>query len=455
MPPQPGGMTPIASPRFGDAGASLAHHMQRGYSEFTDEMLCGKYRFKRYLGHGSYGHVAEAVRISDGMRVAIKKVPNVFLNEVDAKRLLREMRILRLMRDHECIVSMLDLLPPADLATFNTLFMVFEFVDTDLSKLITSAQFFGNLHVQYMLYQMLLGLKYMHSSGIVHRDMKPANILVNENCTVKICDFGLSRGLNSSPSASQSSQQLEEQRIIEQLQVHREQQEEDHEEESMPSLQRQLTKHVVTRWYRAPEVIVLDKNYDTAVDMWSVGCILGELLAMQQTCLPDPALREPLFPGGACFPLSQDPDASSSRRDQLDVIFDILGTPSDDEISFLGVKARSYIRRKRPRPRRPWSEVYPACDERAYDLLEKLLTFDPRRRIDVDGALVHPYLADVRDPEMEQIHEPIPFEFEDRNIPIEELRDLIVQEICVYNPHVYAKNGVPLPGSRCVPLADE
>jgi mitogen-activated protein kinase 1/3 len=119
----------------------------------------------------------------------------VFDNEIDAKRLLRELRILRMLRNHEAIVDMVDLLPPTDPNTFNTIILVFEFVDTDLSKLIQSDQYFTTLHVQYMLYQIMLGLKYMHSGNVAHRDLKPANILVNEDCTLKICDFGLARGI--------------------------------------------------------------------------------------------------------------------------------------------------------------------------------------------------------------------------------------------------------------------
>jgi len=110
--------------------------------------------------------------------------------------LLRELRILRILQNHEAIVTLFDILPPLDCNQFKHLTLIFEFVDADLGKIFRTNQFFSTLHVQYMLYQILLGLKYMHSAGIVHRDLKPANILINEDCTIKICDYGLARGFN-------------------------------------------------------------------------------------------------------------------------------------------------------------------------------------------------------------------------------------------------------------------
>jgi len=118
----------------------------------------------------------------------------------DARRLLREIRILRALQEHECIVKLLDILPPEDPTNYLTLTLIFEFVDADLGKIFLTDQFFSTLHVQYMAYQILLGLKYIHSAGIVHRDLKPANILINEDCSIKICDFGLARGFNEDPS---------------------------------------------------------------------------------------------------------------------------------------------------------------------------------------------------------------------------------------------------------------
>jgi len=169
---------------------------------FDKDELLGKYEPIRELGKGSYGVVfegktlIEANKLQVGTRVAIKKVRRVFVTETDAKRLLRELRILRILRNHHSIVRLYDIIPPKDPNNFLTLTLVFEFVDADLGKIFRTNQFFSQLHVQYMLYQILLGLLYMHSAGICHRDLKPANILINEDCTIKICDFGLARGFN-------------------------------------------------------------------------------------------------------------------------------------------------------------------------------------------------------------------------------------------------------------------
>merc|ERR1712157_242998 len=129
-------------------------------------------------------------------KVGIKKVRRVFNTDTDAKRLLRELKILRTLRGHQSIVKLFDILPPVKPAKFKTLTIVFEYVDADLSKIFKTNQYFSSLHVQYMIYHMLLGIHYMHSAGIVHRDLKPANVLINADCSIKICDFGLARGFS-------------------------------------------------------------------------------------------------------------------------------------------------------------------------------------------------------------------------------------------------------------------
>lgn len=216
---------------------------------------------------------------------------------------------------------------------FNSLYIVLEYVDTDLAKLIRSNQFFSEMHVQYLLYQILLGAKYMNSAHVVHRDLKPANILVNEDCTLKICDFGLSRGIGAPPSTPGGA------RVC---------------------VRRQLTKHVVTRWYRAPELILLQEEYNTAIDMWSIGCIFAELLTMMKENVPSPALRRPLFPGSSCFPLSADnPMAYTDRVDQLNVIFEVIGTPVRGDIEATkSLKARTYLSSIPARPPKDLSAYF-------------------------------------------------------------------------------------------------
>eukprot|EP00968_Pinguiococcus_pyrenoidosus_P012718 scaffold1130_cov195-Pinguiococcus_pyrenoidosus.AAC.79 len=166
-----------------------------------------------------------------------------------AKRLLREIRLLTLAR-HENIISVLNLPPPPPSKPFNDIYIVTDLMETDLHRIIYSDQALGTDHVQYFIYQILRALKYLHSANVIHRDLKPSNILVNSNCDLKLCDFGLARGLN--PEDAESD----------------------------------LTEYVVTRWYRAPEVMLATQEYSCAIDVWSVGCIFAELLQ-----------RQPMFQG--------------------------------------------------------------------------------------------------------------------------------------------------------------
>ena len=162
------------------------------------------------------------------------------------------------------------------------------------------------------------------------------SILINEDCTLKICDFGLARIVHTneiSPTITKTSdtdadgnaRQPTVQDITDAAShltgVER------------PNLSRQLTKHVVTRWYRAPELILI-QPYSSSVDMWSLGCIFGELLSMQEGSVPKYQDREPLFPGGSCYPLSGDRVTSDTdeQMDQLSVIFSVIGMPSEEDL---------------------------------------------------------------------------------------------------------------------------
>lgn len=127
---------------------------------------------------------------------------------------------------------------------------------------------------------------------------------------------------------------------------------------------------MVTRWYRAPELILLEKDYNGAIDIWAVGCIFAELLTMMQENFPNIHDRKPLFPGGSCFPLSPDNNNKSnlpySTNDQLNLIFDVIGTPSDLDFSFLtDLKAQSYVKAFPTRTPMDLRERYPAAKEEA------------------------------------------------------------------------------------------
>eukprot|EP00826_Nyctotherus_ovalis_P018922 TRINITY_DN1574_c0_g4_i1.p1 TRINITY_DN1574_c0_g4~~TRINITY_DN1574_c0_g4_i1.p1 ORF type:complete len:265 (+),score=95.34 TRINITY_DN1574_c0_g4_i1:99-893(+) len=208
------------------------------------------------------------------------------------------------------------------------------------------------------------------------------------------------------------------------------------------SMKRQLTGHVVTRWYRAPEIILLEKDYGPAVDTWSVGCIFAELLSMMKENAPTYQDRHPLFPGKSCFPLSPDHKACvkkngfpASQSDQLNVIFDVIGTPTEEEMSFVtDAKALEYLKSFSARSRIDLKTRYPAAGDDALDLLNKMLVFNPFFRITVDECLSHPWLRGVRDKSLETIEpEEIKLEFEtDKNLDEKKLRALFMDEVNYY-----------------------
>ncbi len=244
----------IMSGRTRNALPYSAHTFKAGDHTFTVD---SKYNFTRVVGSGAYGVVISAQDTQLNSRVAIKMVPKAFQDEIDAKRILREIKLLKHLK-HDNIVGIVDMMPPMTryVDDFHDVYIVSELMETDLYRIIYSKQSLSIDHVKYFAYQILRALKYIHSANVLHRDLKPSNLLVNSNCDLKICEFGLARGvLDDNQMKDHSSRPL-------------------------------LTEYVVTRWYRAPEIMLACHEYDKPVDVWSTGCILAELLA-----------RKPYFPG--------------------------------------------------------------------------------------------------------------------------------------------------------------
>ena len=153
-----------------------------------------RYSLIRPIGKGAYGTVCSADDLLTNQRVAIKKIGNVFDSPLDARRTLREIRLLSRLH-HENIIGLKDVFPPpaASAGAFQDIYMVYDLLDTDLHQIIRSPQLLSADHVRLMTYQLIRGLAFLHSAGVVHRDLKPSNLLLNANCDLKICDFGLVR----------------------------------------------------------------------------------------------------------------------------------------------------------------------------------------------------------------------------------------------------------------------
>eukprot|EP00750_Incisomonas_marina_P018282 INCI2802.2.p1 GENE.INCI2802.2~~INCI2802.2.p1 ORF type:complete len:370 (+),score=63.49 INCI2802.2:345-1454(+) len=294
-----------------------------------------RYTNLKEIGSGSYGLVCSADDSVAGCKVAIKKVANVFDDLVDAKRILREIRLLRHLTGHANITAIRDVMTsPVNSTSFKDLYIVTDLFECDLDRIITSDQDLTDSHHQYFLYQILRGLKYIHSANILHRDLKPSNLLVKSNCDLAICDFGLARGV--------------------------------------PDGKVLMTDYVVTRWYRAPELLCDNQVYDNKVDVWSAGLIFAEIL-----------LRKPLLQG-------------KNYMHQLKLIVRLLGRPSEEELSCLAHKKAKEAIRELHYPGMPFEECFRFCkNPQAIDLLKQMLKFDPRKRLTVEECLAHPYLADL------------------------------------------------------------
>ncbi|KAL6569549.1 Mitogen-activated protein kinase 11 [Orobanche minor] len=332
-----------------------------------------KYIPIRPVGRGAYGIVCAAVNSETREEVAIKKIGNAFDNRIDAKRTLREIKLLRHM-DHDNVVAIKDIIRPPQKENFNDVYIVYELMDTDLHQIIQSNQSLADDHCRYFLYQILRGLNYVHSANVLHRDLKPSNLLLNANCDLKIGDFGLARTTSETDF---------------------------------------MTEYVVTRWYRAPELLLNCSEYTAAIDIWSVGCILGEIMT-----------RKPLFPG----------------RDyvhQLRLITQLIGSPDGASLGFLrSDNARRYVMQLPQYPRQHFASRFPDTSAAALDLLEKMLVFDPSRRITVVEALSHPYLAALHDINEEPVcPRPFVFDFEQPSFTEENIKELIWRESAIFNPN--------------------
>ncbi|CAI5972181.1 unnamed protein product [Closterium sp. NIES-64] len=306
------------------------------------------------IGRGAYGIVCSARDETTGEEVAIKKIGKAFNDRTDAKRTLREIVLLRNM-NHPNVIAIKDIIRPPNPQSFQDVYIVYELMPTDLHEVIRSGQAMDERHYKFILFQLLRGTKYIHSANILHRDLKPPNILIDARCNIKITDFGLARTRVETT---------------------------DH-----------LTEYVVTRYYRAPELLVNNQQYSASIDVWSVALIYLELVLGHIVLKGD------------------------NYVDQLRKTCELIGSPSAEDASFIvNDAARTFLLSElQGFPARNIRDVFPKLSEPAADLVQRMLVFDPRKRITVftpsylgspsppfahasfpttvDEALTHPYLA--------------------------------------------------------------
>ncbi|KAF8716463.1 hypothetical protein HU200_026343 [Digitaria exilis] len=311
-----------------------------------------------------------------------KKIHNIFEHVSDAARILREIKLLRLLR-HPDIVEIKHIMLPPSRKDFKDIYVVFELMESDLHQVIKANDDLTKEHYQFFLYQLLRALKYIHSANVYHRDLKPKNILANSNCKLKICDFGLARvAFNDTPTT-----------VF-------------------------WTDYVATRWYRAPELCgSFFSKYTPAIDIWSIGCIFAEVLT-----------GKPLFPG-------------KNVVHQLDLMTDLLGTPSMDTISRVrNEKARRYLSSMRKKEPVPFSQKFPNADPLALKTTGKAIKRLTQRTVQLQKRhcviLISKVFPGSKEKPSCQPIRKVEFDFEHKRMSKEEIRELIFREILEYHPQL-------------------
>jgi len=275
-----------------------------------------KFLAERKIGEGQYATIYAGREKATNRRVAIKKIKSVnFMDGIDMSS-VREIKALRELR-HENVVELVDVY-----SLRGSLHLVLEFLDSDLEMIIkTKSVVFSPADIKSWIMMTLRGLHHCHANFILHRDLKPNNLLISSDGTLKIADFGLARDFGEAPDL----------------------------------VTKPLTVQVVTLWYRSPELLLASSDYGPGIDMWAVGCIFAELM-----------LRTPYLPGTSDF-------------SQLDTIFRALGTPTEKE--WPGFEALAGKISKQAYPRTPLRSIFTAASLDALNLVEKMLLYDPHARI--------------------------------------------------------------------------
>ncbi|XP_052256197.1 mitogen-activated protein kinase 15-like isoform X2 [Dreissena polymorpha] len=334
-----------------------------------------KYEIKKRLGKGAYGIVWKAIDRRTGEVVAVKKIFDAFRNQTDAQRTFREIMFLQDFGEHPNIIKLHNVIKAEN---DKDIYLVFEFMETDLHNVIKRGNILKDVHKRYIMYQLFRATKYLHSGNVIHRDQKPSNILLDSECMVKVCDFGLARSLSQISIDAETGD---------------------------PN----LTEYVATRWYRAPEILLASHRYTKGVDMWSLGCILAEML-----------IGKPLFPG-------------SSTINQIEKIMATIPRPSKEDIdSIRSAYGSSLLDKAASKPKKTMEELMPPdAPKDAIDLCRKLLQFNPDKRITADEALRHPYVGRFHNPkeEISLNYDVVPPLADDVQLTVDEYRTKLYEMI--------------------------
>ncbi len=417
--------------------------------------LRDRYVIHSKAGKGAYGCVFAGTDTTTGDEVALKCITDVFRSTEDAKRALREAAILRQCH-HTNVIGFREVLRPPNAEDFSELWIVIDHCDWDLKNVMKmKMKSWTTTHVEHLLHQILCGLAYLHSNGVVHRDLKPANILVTRTCDVCLADFGLARQIQEPktddswptlPDCRDAMQEMTPPKILD-----------------MPvgGLARTLSQRVVTRYYRAPELLLGSKTYDSAIDIWSVGCILAEMLhslAPPTAAAAAAPVSAVLFPGesGDEYPSARTlPSELRKSRSMLRLQFDTLGLPSVREIEALTGERddlRRSLNRCCSRMEEQEQEEFGTTDDRPADerlqerfphastsatlLLARMLRYSPAERPKAGDCIcsgtAHRFQDMLQQPQVvptvPQPSSHMSFPFENKHHDRRSLRQLILEE---------------------------